>query len=118
MDTWVPVTKSELLDLIANQLSNCNQAQLDTWKKYSVKPYKVKIDRYGLTESVYIVALKSNVAMYFEDVEDGFNFSRLSKEGDILEHYCNQDELDIALNKWTEGMEYHNWNLGPAEEIL
>jgi hypothetical protein len=47
------------------------------------------------------VARKGDEVMYFEDVEDGFNFSPISAEGKILEHWCNQDELQHALRRWT-----------------
>ena len=41
--------------------------------------------------------------MYWEDVEEGFNISPLTPDGRVLEHWCNQDDLGIALNHWIEG---------------
>ena len=41
--------------------------------------------------------------IYCEDEEDGFNVSPVGADGQILEHWCNQDELKYALNYWIEG---------------
>jgi hypothetical protein len=35
-------------------------------------------------------------------VEEGFNISPLGPDGEILEHWCNQDRLAWALNRWLE----------------
>ena len=40
--------------------------------------------------------------MYYEDVEEGFNFSAISRDAGILERWCNQDELRYALLRWQE----------------
>lgn len=117
MGNWKPTTEQDLNEIIKGELRYCKPAQLKTWKEFSIKPYKAKIIRYGATEYVFIVAVKDNEAMYYEDVEEGFNFSPLGKDGEILEHWCNQDELFIALNKWTTGMDYHGCNLGPAVPV-
>ena len=49
---------------------------------------------------VVVVARNVNEVIYYEDVEDGFNVSPLGPRGEILEHWCNQDELRLALNCW------------------
>ena len=45
-----------------------------------------------------MVAVKDGEVLYYEDVEDGFNRSPLSESGDVLEHWCNQDDHSSALN--------------------
>jgi hypothetical protein len=54
-------------------------------------------------ESVVVVARRGNDVIYWEDVEDGFNISPVGPDGRILEHWCNQDELGVALNAWIRG---------------
>jgi hypothetical protein len=51
---------------------------------------------------VFIVAKNGAEAMYYEDVEEGFNFSPISENGEILEPGWNQDELKYALWRWTQ----------------
>ncbi len=59
--------------------------------------------RYGKMESVVVVARNGDQVIYYEDVEDGFNVSPLSQDGQVLEHLCNQDELPFVLNAWIDG---------------
>ena len=46
---------------------------------------------------------------------EGFNFSPVDAEGKILQHWCNQDELTIALWHWMGRPQEDR--LGPAEPV-
>jgi len=83
---------------------------------HSVDPYFVSILRYGNREQVVVVAEKSGEVMYWEDVEEGFNISPVGSDGQILQHWCNQDDLGVALNEWIEGRR-KNQNLSPAKPL-
>ena len=50
-----------------------------------------------------MVAVKDGEALYYEDVEEGFSRSPLSESGEILQHWCNQDELQDGLYSWIPG---------------
>ena len=97
---WSPIDKAELEALIAGQLAECDEDLKAIFEKYRVTPYKAKIIRYGSVEEVFIVALKGGEAMYYEDVEEGFNFSPLTADGAIREHRFEQDDLRDALHHW------------------
>jgi hypothetical protein len=73
------------------------------FEKYAVTPYLAPILQYGNTESLVVVARNASEVINWEDVEDGFNVSPLDADGQILEHWCNQDELGFALNAWIKG---------------
>jgi hypothetical protein len=49
-------------------------------------------------------------------VEDGFNVSPTDSNGEILEHWCNQDDLKFALDYWIEGRGGTE-KVGPAQPI-
>lgn len=100
MNEWKPITKGELEALIEGQLSECSSNQKEIFNKYRIPLEEHKIVRYGKDEKVFVVALRGNDAMYFEDIEYGFNFSPLDEDGTITEHWCNQDELKYALSRW------------------
>lgn len=69
------------------------------------------IVRYGQSENVVVVAVRMNQVIYYEDVEEGFNLSPVGPDGVILEHWCNQDDLGKALDRWIEGRNYRgNWS--------
>jgi hypothetical protein len=56
-------------------------------------------------ENVVVAARRGEEVIYWEDVEEGFNLSPIAPDGRILEHWCNQDALGLALNAWIEGRE-------------
>jgi hypothetical protein len=102
METWRPITAAELDELIASQLLGCEPSIAAVFESYKVAPFAAPIERNGRIESVFVVARKDNEVMYYEDVEEGFNFSPISPDGRILEHWCNQDDLGIALRRWLD----------------
>lgn len=50
----------------------------------------------------WIVALLGSRVIWFNDIEDGFNISTWSTQGSIDEYYCNQDELELSLQRLIE----------------
>jgi hypothetical protein len=116
MTKWRPATIQQVKDILDRDLKSCDSEQADIFGKYKIKPYVSSILRYGKKESVVVVARKGNEAIYWEDVEEGFNVSPVDSEGNILEHWCNQDELGIALNAWIEGRDIP-YRLQPARPL-
>jgi hypothetical protein len=100
VNTWQPITASELSELVSRQLTECEPGLRKVFEQYRVEPYRAPFASEGALESAFVVAKRGNDVLYFEDVEEGFNTSPLSKDGRILEHWCNQDELKFALRKW------------------
>jgi vacuolar-type H+-ATPase subunit E/Vma4 len=99
--------------ILRDELRNCDHTQLETFARYSVEPYLAPILRYGKTEKVVVVARKANEVIYWEEVEEGFNVSLVGADGTILEHWCNQDDLALALSVWNDGRERPP-KVGPA----
>lgn len=100
MDTWQPITADEMQSLIDEQLLECTDKQRIIFAQYRVPLRPTPLMRYGQLEEVFVVAQRGDEVMYYEDVEDGFNFSPLTADGKIAEHWCNQDELKYALVHW------------------
>ena len=98
METWKPITKEELEELIQRELGECSEEQKTLFKKYAVPLEHYEINRFGKNEKVYVAAVNKEEALYYEDVEEGWNFSPLKP---VLDHWCNQDELKHALSNWT-----------------
>jgi hypothetical protein len=113
---WHPATVNEVKEIIRNDLAECDEEQMLTYKKYAVEPYVAPILRYGQMENAVVVARRGDEVIYWEDVEEGFNLSPVSPDGRILEHWCNQDELCFALNAWVDGRT-RTVGLGPATPI-
>jgi hypothetical protein len=111
---WNPATIDEVKDILRSELKKCSAEQVAVFQQYSVEPFLASIVRYGRQESVVVVARKSNEVIYWEDVEEGFNNSALGPTGRVLEHWCNQDDLGVALSRLIQPRELRTGNWGPA----
>jgi len=97
LQSWEPISLSELEALVANQLNECSQAQRTYFDTYRVVPYAVPFQRrYGL-EHVLVVANLPSGLLYFEDVEEGFELGKLDANGRLHDSGCNQLSLSQAL---------------------
>jgi hypothetical protein len=99
MDTWQPIGAEELGGLLAAQFADCSADQKLLFERYRVSPYLVPITRLGKTEAVFVVAIAGEAVLYYEDVEEGFNISRLSPSGAIATSGFEQRELRHALEQ-------------------
>jgi hypothetical protein len=59
--------------------------------------------------------------VWYNDIEGGFNRSRYERYGTISDYYCNQDELEMAIQRLVsvlqEGVESGPF-LGPPEPVV
>ena len=101
MGTWAPITLARLNELIEQQLSDCSEEMRAIFAGYRIEPVQAGIDRGEGIEYVFVVARNGAEVMYFEDVEEGFNFSRLDVDSSILEPGYEQDPLKWSLRRWT-----------------
>jgi hypothetical protein len=63
-------------------------------------PKRFSLVRHGRDEPVFVVAIKEGEALYYEDIEEGFNLSPLSESGALRLHRFEQDALRHALYRW------------------
>lgn len=115
-DGWKPATIEEVGEIVQEELASCDPEQVDVFDRYRVQPYAAPITRYGNQETVIVVAQRDDEVIYWEDIERGFNVSPVGEDGSILEHWCNQDELGYALNRWIPGR-WGGGRFGPAQPV-
>jgi hypothetical protein len=99
MDTWRPISELELEELINSQLAECTPSQRELFSQIRVPLRPAPILRFGSTESVFVVALLGSTAVYYEDVEEGFNMSELALDGSILKPGFEQWKLRHVLHR-------------------
>ena len=115
MEEWQPATIEEVKQIVEEDLRACDPQQLVAFKGYEVEPYVAPIVRFGKMGSVVVVARNGDDVIYWEDVEGG-NVSPVDSDGRVIEHWCNQDELGLALNAWIDGRGLCGW-FGPAQAL-
>jgi hypothetical protein len=114
---WQSATIEQVIEIVKADLARCTPDQIAVFEKYRTPPYRAPLSRYGQDESVIVVAQKENEVVYWEDVEEGFNVSPLVTDGKVLEHWCNQDDLGTALNRWLPASDDDRSNWSPARRV-
>lgn len=106
---WTPLSETKLWDLINEAEARMSPPQQRLWEKIRVAPAKWALDPWGnLGGGFWVVALIGNVAIWYNDIEEGFNRSTYSRFGQMDEYWCNQDALEWTvqqvLNEILEGV--------------
>ncbi len=99
-ETWRPISRIEFDSLVALQEAALNEAQKAMLDKCRVEPWQAVIRRSEMAgdERVWVVAVREQAVLYFDDVEWGWNFSSVSDEGRILSPGGRQCELEGVLD--------------------
>ncbi|SFB84748.1 hypothetical protein [Collimonas sp. OK412] len=95
---WEPISEASLWDKINAAETRMNPQQARLWEAIRIAPHKWEEESYGkLGSGFWIVAIIGATVIWYNDIEDGFNRSRYTSFGTIDEYWCNQDELEMAL---------------------
>ncbi|MBB6182746.1 hypothetical protein [Oleiagrimonas soli] len=108
MQDWAPIRAEALEALIAEQLLACEPRWRECFARCRIPLRTAPILRFGQTESVFLVARMGEVYLYYEDVEEGFNFSSLAEDGSIRTPGFEQWELSHALRQWLSPATSHS----------
>jgi hypothetical protein len=87
----------ELDALLGAQLADCSPEQSRLFDSCRITPQRTRIERFGVTETVFVVARAGDSVLYYEDVEEGFNIAPHCTDGRICSTSCEQWELRHAL---------------------
>lgn len=97
-DTTDRISLEKMSSILAEQLLECEPTERVLFDSISVPPERVAFA--DSIEDAFVVARRGEEVIYYEEVEDGFNTSRLDVDGRIAEHWYNQDELRWVLYAW------------------
>ncbi|SFH94329.1 hypothetical protein [Planctomicrobium piriforme] len=104
--SWEPISLGELNDLIEKELQDCGEQARIFFNQTRLPPAKWASNPYGnLGGGFWVVAIYQSKVLWYNDIEDGFNVSRYIQFGVIPdeEYWCNQDPLEFALIRLSEG---------------
>lgn len=80
--------------MIANALAEYDDAVRSEWARIRIEPEKWRCSPWGdATGGFWAVAIEDDRVLWFNDIEEGFNWSRYTTRGTIDEYLCNQTEL-------------------------
>lgn len=97
---WEPITLSALYDRINHGEAEMRHPSRRLWNAIRVEPQKWHLHPWGdLGGGFWVVGVIGCHAVWFNDIEDGFNISQYVTAGQLLEYCCNQDELHDAIER-------------------
>lgn len=95
---WEPISETELWDKIIRAEGRMSPQVLRLWQAIKIPPEKWAEQTYGAVGGgFWVVAVIGSRVIWFNDIEDGFNCSSYVVAGKLSEYFCNQDELEIAV---------------------
>lgn len=92
-------TINEIELILAKDIEELEPTELAAFRRYAVEPFYGSIEGSERVEKVVVVAQAGELALYWEDVEEGFNISPI-KDGKVLELGAEQDDLKTAMMKF------------------
>ncbi|HBF51917.1 MAG TPA: hypothetical protein DDX04_17970 [Massilia sp.] len=95
---WEPISEADLRDRIIGAEGRMSPRISHLWETIKIPPQKWAEQTYGTVGGgFWVVAIIGNRVIWFNDIEDGFNCSSYVVVGELAEYFCNQDELEIAV---------------------
>lgn len=95
---WTPISEPDLGALLIKAEARMSPQLLRLWQAIRIRPRKWRELSYG-TEGggFWVVALLGENAIWYNDIEDGFNRSSFQNFGELDAYGCSQDDLEIAV---------------------
>jgi hypothetical protein len=102
---WEPLSEASLWDLINAAEIRMDIPQARLWEIVRIEPTKWSGLIYGKENGFWAVAVIGNWVVWYNDIEEGFNSSRYDSFGTIGEYWCNQDNLEFAVQQVLNSIE-------------
>jgi len=97
---WQPISEVAIWDKLNASLDRMGTRQKKLWEAIKIVPVKWSQTPYGdLGGGFWAVGILGQTVLWFNDIEDGFNYSSYSHYGIIDDYYCNQSELEEAVQR-------------------
>lgn len=107
MVEWEPISATALRKRIAQGCARMTPAQRRLWEAIRIEPEKWQQHPFGDNgRGFWVIGLIGRTVIWFNDIEDGFNRSRFSEYGTIDDYWCNQDELEVAVQYLLRALEH------------
>lgn len=94
---WQSLREEHLIKLINEARARMNPLERRFWDAIAITPEKWHQTPYGdRGGGFWVVAVLGKTVIWYNDIEDGFNYSVYGEFGIIptSEYWCNQDDLE------------------------
>src|SRR5688572_19266773 len=101
--SWEPMTRGELLMEMGVALDDADDEVRAAWERIRIEPEKWRCSPEGdAGGGFWVVGIDGDTAIWFNDIEGGFNRSPFARRGTIGEYRCNQADFDEFLRTLPE----------------
>ena len=98
MVNWQPISEEGLLARIAQGYARMSLEHQHLWNTIRIEPEKWQQHPYGdAGGGFWAIGLIGRTAIWYNDIEDGFNRSVYSAYGALDDYWCNRDELHVTI---------------------
>ena len=98
MNSWSPITLEQLGIEIDSGEQEMSPELFQLWERIRVDFVKWQLSPWGDPgNGFWVVGIIGNQVLWYNDIEQGFNWSQHSIFGVIDEYWCNQDELHHSI---------------------
>jgi hypothetical protein len=95
---WEPITEEKIRHMLEAAWDRMNGHQRRLWAAICIIPEKWQQHPYGDEgDGFWAVALLGRTVVWYNDIEGGFNRSRYTHYGTIDDYWCDQSELESAI---------------------
>ena len=119
--TWKPISEADLWDELNGAWPRMSVGQQRLWEAIRIEPEKWSLPPWGdLGGGFWAVGVVGRQVLWYNDIEDGFNISNWRRYGQIEGYWCDQDELEWAIQKLLNEVETgqrHPFKMGPPQPV-
>jgi len=106
MVDWQPISEAALRKRIAQGVKRMDAKAHRLWDAIRIEPEKWRLSPYGdAGGGFWVVAIIGRSAIWYNDIDEGFNRSRYSEYGRIEDYWRNDDELEVTLGYLMSALE-------------
>ena len=97
---WKPIIEEAIWEKLNKGRIEMNARQAKLWDVIRIQPEKWVQEPWGTAGGgFWVVGLIGSMVIWFNDIEDGFNRSSYARYGIIKDYWCNQNELERAIQE-------------------
>ncbi len=101
----LPLSRGELDQLLAEGLADADDSVCAAWDCIKIPPERWRCSPWGDEGGgFWVVAVRGDTVIWFNDIEDGFNTSTFSERGVIAEYGCAQSTFSDVLSSLPEAV--------------
>jgi len=95
---WEPASEVAIWEKINGAERRMSPAIFRFWETVRIVPTKWKQTPWGdAGKGFWVVGVLGQIAIWYNDIEEGFNYSAHVDFKEIRDYWCNQDELEHTL---------------------